>query len=86
MPGIIIKGHKDLHNLFYPVASLGAAAELEHIYPSKRHYVREIIMRENQLEDYGLNGVKGSLSNELWRVRACVTTVTFEIAIDGFGR
>jgi hypothetical protein len=24
-------------------------------------------------------------SNELWRVRACVTTVTFELAIDGFG-
>jgi hypothetical protein len=23
--------------------------------------------------------------NELWRVRACVTTVTFELAIDGFG-
>jgi hypothetical protein len=23
--------------------------------------------------------------NELWRVRASVTTVTFELAIDGFG-
>jgi hypothetical protein len=25
------------------------------------------------------------VSNELWRVRASVTTVTFELAIDGFG-
>jgi hypothetical protein len=25
-------------------------------------------------------------ANELWRVRACVTTVTFELAIDGFER
>jgi hypothetical protein len=24
-------------------------------------------------------------TNELWRVRACVMTVTFELAIDGFG-
>jgi hypothetical protein len=23
--------------------------------------------------------------NELWRVHACVMTVTFELAIDGFG-
>jgi hypothetical protein len=23
--------------------------------------------------------------NELWHVRACVMTVTFELAIDGFG-
>jgi hypothetical protein len=27
----------------------------------------------------------GIITNELWRVRACVTTVTFELAIDGFG-
>jgi hypothetical protein len=26
------------------------------------------------------------ISNELWRVHACVTTVTFELAIDGFER
>jgi hypothetical protein len=58
---IIVKGHKDLHNLIYPVASLGAAAQLEHIYPSERPYVQEIIMRENVLEDYGLNCVEGSL-------------------------
>jgi hypothetical protein len=24
-------------------------------------------------------------SNELWRVHACVMSVTFELAIDGFG-
>jgi hypothetical protein len=58
---IIVKGHKDLHNVVYPVASLGAAAQLEHIFPSKRPYVQEIIMGENGLEDYGLNGVEGSL-------------------------
>jgi hypothetical protein len=58
---IIFKGHEDLHNLIYLVVSLGAAAQLEHIYPSKRPYVQEIIMRENGLEDYGLNDIKGSL-------------------------
>jgi hypothetical protein len=35
----IVEGHKDLHNLVYSVASLGAAVQLEHIFPSKRHYV-----------------------------------------------
>jgi hypothetical protein len=48
---IIIKGHEDLHNL----------TQLEHIYPSERPYVQEIIMRENGLKDYGLKGIKGSL-------------------------
>jgi hypothetical protein len=26
-----------------------------------------------------------NISNELWRVHASVTTITFELAIDGFG-
>jgi hypothetical protein len=25
------------------------------------------------------------IPNELWHVRACVMTITFELAIDGFG-
>jgi hypothetical protein len=28
---VIVKGHKNLNNLFYPVASLGAAAQLSHL-------------------------------------------------------
>ena len=59
--GIIVPGHKNLHNLVYPVAKLGAAAQLDHILPEERPYILNAIMRENGLEEYGTNSAEGSL-------------------------
>jgi len=58
---VIVKGHKDLHNLVYPVASLGAAAQLSHVHASERPDILDLIVRENGLKDYGRNSAEGSL-------------------------
>ena len=69
LAGIIVKGHKDLHNLVYPVASLGAAEQLAHIHAEDRHHVLSMIMRGNGLEEFGLNGAEGSLcETSEWRI------------------
>jgi len=57
---VVVKGHKDLHNLVYPVAKLGAA-QLSHVLAHERPQVLDIIVRENGLEDYRYNGAEGSL-------------------------
>jgi hypothetical protein len=57
----LITGHKDLHNLVYPVSSLGAAKQLKHILPENRPYVLNLILKEMGLEEYGTNAVEGSL-------------------------
>jgi hypothetical protein len=33
LAGITVKGHKDLHNSVLPVATIGAAKQLEHVSP-----------------------------------------------------
>ena len=61
MAGIMQKGHKDLHNLVYPVASLGAAEQLEHVDRKDRPAVLHCIISECHLEDYGTNAGEGTL-------------------------
>jgi hypothetical protein len=56
-----ITEHKDLHNMVYPVSSLGAAKQLKHILPENRPYVLNLILKEMGLEEYGTNTVEGSL-------------------------
>lgn len=56
-----IEGHKDLHNLVYPVKSLGAAKQLEHVHPDNRQYVLHLILKETSLEEHGTNAAEGSL-------------------------
>jgi hypothetical protein len=55
------QGHKDMHNLVCPVASLGAAEQLKHLKPHKRSYVLGHIGNKMGLEQYGMNASKGSL-------------------------
>jgi hypothetical protein len=61
LAGIMQKGHKDLHNLVYPVAGLGAAGQLEHVEPKDRPTVLHCIISEFDLEDYGTNAAEGML-------------------------
>ena len=61
LSGIVVKGHKDLHNLVYPVATLGAARQLNHIHPSERPRVVERIKHEFGFDPFGNNAVEGSL-------------------------
>jgi hypothetical protein len=58
---LVIKSHKDLHNLVYPVLSLGAAKQLEHVQPGDRFYVLNLIMKWFMLRHLGMNGCEGSL-------------------------
>jgi hypothetical protein len=43
LAGVVVKGHKDLYNLVYPVHNLGMAKQLEHIgnsdQPGMLHYL-----------------------------------------------
>ena len=57
----IKNGHVDLHNLVYPVATLGAAKQLEHIDVEERPYVQSLILRETGLEKFGKNSAEGNL-------------------------
>jgi len=58
----IKKGHVDLHNLVYPVATLGAAKQLEHIKdPVDRQFVVDHIVQQTGLEEYGTNAGEGAL-------------------------
>jgi hypothetical protein len=56
-----ITGHADLHNLVYPVASLGAAKQLVHVDHHDRPYFLSIIIYETGLEDFGTNAREGCL-------------------------
>jgi hypothetical protein len=56
-----ITGHKDLHNLVFPVLSLGAAKQLKHVLPENRPYILNLILKEMGLEEYGTNTAEGSL-------------------------
>jgi len=58
---LVVKSNKDLHNLVYPVSSLGAAKQLEHVQPGDRFYVLNLIMKRFMLRHLGTNGCKGSL-------------------------
>jgi hypothetical protein len=58
---LVIKSHEDLHNLVYPVLSLGAAKQLEHVQPGDRFYVLNLIMKRFMLRHLGMNGCEGSL-------------------------
>jgi hypothetical protein len=61
LAGIIVKPHKDLHNLVYPVSYLGAAAQLAHVERTKRGRVLDRICTEFGMEDWGHNAVEGML-------------------------
>ena len=61
LAGIVVKGHKDLHNLVYPVASLGAAKQLEHILHEECPRVQQQIIAELGMEGYRTNASKGFL-------------------------
>jgi len=61
LAGIMVKGHKDLHNLVYPVSSLGAAQQLVHLEAHGRPTVLNMILKENDIKQYGLNGAEGGL-------------------------
>ena len=56
-----ITGHADLHNLVYPVSSLGAAKQLKDVTPEDRPYVLHLILKEVGLTEYGTNAAEGSL-------------------------
>jgi len=56
----VVKGHKNLHNLVYPVSNLGAADQVLHLLTSERPNVLSLIIRERGLEDYGCNVAEGS--------------------------
>jgi hypothetical protein len=62
---VSITGHKDLHNLVYPVSSLGAAKQLKHVLPKNRSYVLHLILKEMGFEEYGTNAAEGSLCKTL---------------------
>jgi hypothetical protein len=59
---VIVKGHKNLNNLIYPVASLGAAAQLSHLKDkSERPEMLHTVIQEMEVEEYGTNAAKGLL-------------------------
>jgi hypothetical protein len=55
LAGIVVKGHKNLNNLVYPVKSLGAAKHLEHLENNKQETMQMRILQDFQLEAYGFN-------------------------------
>jgi hypothetical protein len=57
--GITVKGHKDLHNLIFPIATLGVAKQLEHVSPHECPMILRWILSEFGIEDYGTNLAKG---------------------------
>jgi hypothetical protein len=61
MAGIIVRGHKDLHNLVYPVAKLGAAKQLEHIFTHECLMVFKRIVTEFGMDGYGTDTAEGML-------------------------
>jgi hypothetical protein len=61
LAGIVVKGHKNLNNLVYPVKSLGAAKQLEHLDNDERETMQTRILQDFQLEAYGFNASEGHL-------------------------
>jgi hypothetical protein len=61
LAGIVMKGHKNLNNLVYPVKSLGAAKQLEHLDNDERETMQMRILQDFQLEAYGFNVYEGHL-------------------------
>jgi len=61
LAGVIVKPHRDLHNLVYPVSTLGAAEQLSHVEPERRDTVLDHIVREFGFEEYGRNAAEGML-------------------------
>jgi len=58
---VVVKVHKNLHNLVYPVTSLGATEQLEHLDAHERPAMLELIARESGLGAYGSNASEGCL-------------------------
>jgi len=58
---VVVKGHKNLHNLVYPVAGLGAAEQLKHVDATERPTVLKLIHKESGMEAYGYNACEGHL-------------------------
>jgi hypothetical protein len=65
LAGIVVKGHKNLNNLVYPVKSLGAAKQLEHLDNNKRETMQTRTLQDFQLEAYGFNASEGYLCETL---------------------
>jgi len=54
--GIVIKPHPNLRNMVYPVATLGAAKQLQHLSGGRsRESLLELILTEFKLDEWGLN-------------------------------
>lgn len=59
---VVVKGHPNLNNLVYPVASLGAARQLSHLKDkSERLEILNTIICEMKVEEYGTNAAEGLL-------------------------
>jgi hypothetical protein len=61
LAGITVKGHKDLHNLVIPVATLGVAKQLEHVSPHEHPMILRWILSKFGMEDYGTDAAEGML-------------------------
>jgi len=69
LSGIIVRPHKDLCSLVYPVTGLGAAKQLKHIHKDERPKVQLWIQQENNLEDFGMSSVECVLCETPdWRI------------------
>ncbi len=55
----MIKGHQNLNNLVYPVASLGAAGWLSHLkVKSERLEILNTFVCEMEVDEYGTNAAE----------------------------
>ena len=57
---VVICGHKDLHNLVYPVSNLGAMKQLGHLDARERELAMARVVTENGLDAFGLDAGEGS--------------------------
>ncbi len=58
----MVKGHPNLNNLVYPVASIGAAGQLSHLKDkSERPEILNAIVCEMEVDEYGTNAAEGLL-------------------------
>jgi hypothetical protein len=57
---VVICGHKDLHNLVYPVSNLGAMKQLGHLDAHERELAMARVVTENGLDAFGLDAGEGS--------------------------
>jgi len=61
LAGIVVKGHKNLNNLVYPVQKLGAAKQLEDLNNDERQCMQMRIVDDFELHEYGSNSSEGYL-------------------------